>query len=137
MVFANANRAGYLFGKTYLNLIFFPIPRSFLADLKPNFVDSEVANNFWRRDDVGLPLNSMIESYYNFGFFGIIVFALMGLIMSKITFFILNNKSIILTCFAIVLLFYCQTWSTTYLVYVFQYLIVIYLPLIFLKIKKQ
>jgi oligosaccharide repeat unit polymerase len=137
MVFANANRVGYLHGKTYLNLIFFPIPRSFIGDLKPNFVDSEVANNFWRRDDVGLPLNSMIESYYNFGFFGIIVFVLIGLIMSKITYFILNNKSIILTCFAIVLLLYSQTWSTTYLVYVFQYLFVLYLPLFFSKIKIQ
>jgi oligosaccharide repeat unit polymerase len=133
MVFANAHRSGYLYGKTYLNLIFFPIPRSFIGDLKPNFVDSEVANNFWKRDDVGLPLNSMIESYYNFGFWGIIVFAIIGSTMSKITFFILDKKSIFLTCFAIVLLFYSQTWSTTYLVYVFQYLLVIYLPLIFAK----
>jgi oligosaccharide repeat unit polymerase len=135
MVFENASKVGYLYGKTYLNLVFFPFPRAVLGDLKPNFTDREVAVNFWNRFDVGLPLNSMTESYYNFGYFGIFVFMFMGIVMSKITVYISKNKFLIIKCMAIVLLFYAQTWTTTYLVYVFQYILVIYLPLKFSKFK--
>ena len=135
MVFENASKVGYLYGKTYLNLVFFPFPRAVLGDLKPNFTDREVAVNFWNRFDVGLPLNSMTESYYNFGYFGVFVFMIMGVVMAKLTIYISKNKFLIIKCMAIVLLFYAQTWSTTYLVYVLQYIVVIYFPLKLSKFK--
>lgn len=135
MVFENANKVGYLYGKTYLNLVFFPIPKSIIGRFKPNFTDREVAVNFWNRFDVGLPLNSMTESYYNFGYFGVFVFMFMGILMSKLTIYISKNKFLIIKCMAIILLFYAQTWTTTYLVYVLQYIVVIYFPLKFSKFK--
>lgn len=133
MVFANAHRVGFLYGKTYLNLIFFPIPRSVIGDVKPDFIDSEVAKNFWRRQDVGLPLNSMTESYYNFSYFGFFVFVILGTVMAKISLYISSNRSMINTFMAIVLLFYAQTWSTTYLVYVLQYIIIATVIIKFMK----
>jgi oligosaccharide repeat unit polymerase len=135
MTFANADRVGFLYGKTYLNLIFFPFPRSILGELKPNFIDKEVAKNFWRRNDVGLPLNSMTESYYNFSYFGFVVFAIMGTIMAKVSWYISTNTSLLKKFMAIVLLFYAQTWSTTYLVYVLQYVIIAMVLIKFMKMN--
>lgn len=135
MVFANAHHAGFLGGATYLNLVTFPFPRSILGDFKPQFVDSYVGTTFWSRSDVGLPLNAMIESYFNFGYFGIFVFTLLGIVMAKITNFILTNSSIFNIYVAMIAIFYAQTWSTTYLVYVLQFIIIIYFPAKFIKQK--
>lgn len=136
MVFNNAHKAGFIHGVTYLNLIFSTVPRSIAGELKPEFVDKLVGVNFYNRDDVGLPLNAMGEAYYNFSYFGVLLFVLLGSIMAK-----LRNKivtapitTILISC---ILLIFAQTWSTTYLVYVVQYLLVMFIPLFYLKRKRQ
>ncbi|WP_413666312.1 O-antigen polymerase [Mucilaginibacter sp. Mucisp86] len=137
MVFENASKAGFLLGDSYLNLVTFAFPKSLLGDAKPDFIDLDVVRNFWGRDDVGLPLNSMTESYYNFSFFGILIFLLFGFVMARITQWLANNQSVVYKCIVVVLLFYAETWSTTYLVYVLQTLIVVYFPLKFVKEKLE
>jgi len=133
MVFANADRAGYLLGNSYLNLLFFPIPRSVLGDSKPQFIDFEVCTKFWGRDDVGLPLNAMGEAYFNFGWFGILVFVILGFIMAKITLVLSGSRSIVVKYAGVVLLFYAETWCTTYLVYMLMFAIVILIAIPWVK----
>lgn len=132
-VFANADRAGFLLGNSYLNLVFFLVPRSVMGDSKPPFIDFQVCTNFWGRDDIGLPLNAMGEAYYNFGYFGILVFVLLGFIMARITLGLSNSRSMIIKYVGVVLLFYSETWCTTYLVYALLSTIVISLALRFVK----
>lgn len=133
MVFANADRAGFLLGDSYLNLVFFLVPRSIMGDSKPPFIDFQVCTKFWGRDDIGLPLNAMGEAYFNFGYFGILVFVLIGFIMAKITLWFSNNHSAVIKYVGVVLLFYSETWCTTYLVYALLSCIVLSLALRFIK----
>lgn len=127
---------GILTGESYLNLVFFPFPSSVVGDLKPKFLDIIVAETFYNRDDVGLPLNAMGESYFNFGVFGCLIFILLGALMAGITNFLSAKGSIKFFCMSMVLCFYAQTWSTTYIVYVLQYTILLYIPVKLIKIKK-
>ena len=133
MVFANADRAGFLLGNSYLNLVFFLVPRSVMGESKPPFIDFQVCTRFWGRDDIGLPLNAMGEAYFNFGYFGILVFVLLGFIMAKITLWLSNSSSTVIKYVGVVLLFYAETWCTTYLVYALLSCIVLSLALRFVK----
>jgi len=127
---------GILTGESYLNIIFFPLPSSMVGDLKPKFLDVIVADIFYNRNDVGLPLNAMGESYLNFGVFGCLVFIVIGSIMAGITNFLSAKGSIKFFCLSLVLCFYAQAWSTTYIVYVLQYTILLYVPIKLIKVKK-
>ena len=133
MVFANLNRVGQLWGETYLNIVFFAVPRSIAGDLKPQFIDEVVSKKFWNRDDIGLPLNAMGEAYLNFGVGGIFVFLFMGRFMGFITNLALSRPSILFKCIVTVACFFCQTWESSYLVYTIQFLFISYWPLTSLK----
>jgi oligosaccharide repeat unit polymerase len=127
---------GTLTGESYLNIVFFPLPSSAAGDLKPKLLDLIVANVFYNRSDVGLPLNAMGESYLNFGIFGSLVFILLGAIMAGITNFLSASGSIKFYCMSLVLCFYAQTWSSTYIVYVLQYTLLLYIPIKLIKVGK-
>jgi oligosaccharide repeat unit polymerase len=129
MVFANASRFGFVLGGTYSNLIFFMFPRSVIGDSKPEFLDLQVSEDFWNRNDLGLPLNAMGESYFNFSYFGILVFVLLGALMARLYSWLSNSRYIFVKIVGIVLLFYAQTWASTFVLYSIEFLIVMYFPL--------
>ncbi|SEO26785.1 oligosaccharide repeat unit polymerase [Mucilaginibacter gossypiicola] len=136
MVFSNLKSNDMLLGLSYLNLVFFPIPRTWIGDLKPEFIDAYVAETFWGRTDIGLPLNAMSEAYFNFGYFGIIVFFVFGLIMASITNYLTRKGSLMRQSLMITLMVYLQTWATTELVYVFEFLVFI-IPLVICISEKK
>lgn len=133
MAFASADKAGFLLGNSYLNPMFFLIPRSVMGDAKPEFIDFQVGTKFWGRDDVGLPLNAMGEAYFNFGYFGVLVFVVLGFIMARITLWFSNSPSVVIKYAGVVLLFYSETWCTTYLVYALLSTIVVVFSLRFVR----
>ena len=136
LVFSNLQSSDLLFGESYLNLVFFPIPHDWIGDNKPQFIDAYVAETFWGRTDIGLPLNSMTESYFNFRYFGILIFIIMGAIMASITNSLTRVGNLMRQSLVIILLVYAQTWSTTELVYIFQFLVFI-VPLMLLITEKK
>jgi oligosaccharide repeat unit polymerase len=136
LVFSNLQSSDLLFGQSYLNLIFFPIPRDWIGDSKPQFTDAYVAETFWGRTDIGLPLNSMTESYFNFSYFGILVFVVMGSIMATITNSLTRSGNLMRQSLMIILMVYAQTWATTEIVYIFQFLFFI-IPLMAMISEKK
>jgi oligosaccharide repeat unit polymerase len=136
MVFANLKSTDMLLGVSYMNLLFFPIPRSWIGDWKPEFIDAYVAETFWGRTDIGLPLNSMGEAYFNFGYFGALVFFVFGVIMASITNYLTLKGSLMRQSLMITLMVYLQTWVTTELVYVFEFLVFI-IPLVIIISEKK
>jgi oligosaccharide repeat unit polymerase len=137
MVMEYADKVGYLHGTSYLNIIFFPIPKSIAGDLKPVFLDRTVAIQFWKMNWTALPLNAMMESYYNFGYFGIVVFFILGFLMATWTNYLVQYPSTLYISFSIVVLIFIQAWSSTYIVYSAQYALITIALFKIMKITKR
>jgi oligosaccharide repeat unit polymerase len=137
MVMEYADKVGYLYGTSYLNILFFPIPKSIAGDLKPVFLDRTVAIEYWKMDWTALPLNAMIESYYNFGYGGIVVFFIFGYLMAIWTNNLVQKPSTLYISFSIVILIFIQAWSSTYIVYSSQYAIITIALFKIMKITKR
>jgi oligosaccharide repeat unit polymerase len=137
MVMEYADKVGHLHGSSYMNIIFFPIPKSIVGDLKPVFLDRTVAIQFWKMDWTALPLNAMMESYYNFGYGGIMVFFILGFLMANWTNYLVLHPSTLFISFSIVVLIFLQAWSSTYIVYSSQYAIITIVLFKIMKISKR
>jgi len=137
MVFDNLKASNILFGETYLNILLFWVPREWIGDLKPQFLDAEVAQRFWGRDDIGLPLTSMGEAYFNFSYAGVLIFIIFGIVMGKITNYLHNQRKVLYCAVAIVLMVYAQTCTTSQLTYIFQFLIILFPFLSYIRVKEN
>jgi oligosaccharide repeat unit polymerase len=135
MIFSNLTSSNALYGQSYLNYLFFPIPRAWIGDLKPEFTDAYVAHTFWGRDDIGLPLNSMSEAYFNFGFFGLLVFVVLGIVMASITNSLTSKADVLRQSLTIILLVYAQTWATSEVVYILEFIFIIGPVVMFIRGK--
>lgn len=134
-VFATIDRVGLSMGETYLNLITFPFPRSIMGDLKPRFLDLIVEKEYFKRDNIGLPLTCMSESFLNFGYLGCIVFLFWGILMGKISNYLLTKGSLFSIIFSLAAFVFIQTWTTTYIVYFLQFSVLASIAL--MKVKQS
>jgi oligosaccharide repeat unit polymerase len=133
MVFDKLDNFNMLYGLSYLNLLTFWIPRDWLGGAKPKFTDAYVDEEFWGRTDIGLPLNSMIESYFNFSYFGVFIFFVLGFVMAGIYNQIDWNQNIYQKCFFVIYLVNGQTYTTSTLVFLLQSLVIVLPIYLFLK----
>ena len=136
MVHEYATKVGLLNGSSYLNILFFPVPKSIVGKYKPIFLDKTVAIKFWRMDWTALPLNAMGEAYYNFGYAGIFVFIIIGSIMASWTNWLTKNPFTMYISFSIVILIFLQALSSTYIVYCLQYSLISMLLFSVMKVHK-
>lgn len=110
----------FLLGTSYFNLVTFPIPRAVLGDLKPVMLDGVIAKRVFGRDDLGMPVHPVTESFINFGYLGLVIFVAFGVILK----FIDNIKAKADFYPIAFSLFLSSTLFSTYIIYALQFLVV-------------
>lgn len=79
-------------GYTYLSLAFIPIPSAILPFKKPNAAGYHYVNQLTGRTDTAWPMGSIGEAYWNFSYFGILLYSILMGVVYKIGFNTLLNS---------------------------------------------
>lgn len=82
----------FLFGESYKSIAYIPIPSNFLSDGKPPAAGRLAAKELAGRTDTAWPISPVVEAYWNFGLFGVVLSGLIyGLFSALIYRVMLNN----------------------------------------------
>lgn len=87
-------QVGYMFGTTYLSILFSIIPSAVLPFDKPLSGGALNVLLIYESDNNTIPLGSVGEAYWNFGFAGVVVVHfLFGIFLKKLYYFVLNARN--------------------------------------------
>ncbi|MDC3032241.1 hypothetical protein OA257_01440 [Bacteroidota bacterium] len=111
------------YGSSYMAIFTSFIPRSILGDYKPEMLDGKIGREVFKNYNAGYPLHPVTESILNFGYFGYLVLFIIGFILSN---FLSSSSSFLSYSISSYLILVAQTTYSTYCLYAFQYIIVIF-----------
>lgn len=120
------------YGSSYMAIFTSFIPRSLLGDYKAEMLDGKIGKQVFRIYNAGFPIHPVTESILNFGFFGLFMLFIMGVIFSN---FIASSTSLLSHSVSGYILLFVQTGYSTYIVYAFQYMICIALISLLTRVK--
>ena len=120
------------YGSSYMAIFTSFIPRSILGDYKSDMLDGKIGREVFRVYNAGFPLHPVTESILNFGFFGLFMLFIMGVIFSN---FIASSSSLLSHSVSGYILLFTQTGYSTYCVYAFQYMICIFFISLLTRLK--
>ena len=122
----------FFYGSTYLSIFTSFIPRKLLGSYKPNMLDGTIARNVFRVFNAGYPIHPVTEARLNFGVFGFLIIFLIGYVYAG---FIFGAYDLINKYIFSYLIFFSQTSYSTYLLYSFQFFLLVVFISLLLRIK--
>ncbi len=84
--------APLLLGESYKSILYIPVPSSMLSGTKPPAGGRLAAYKLSGRTDTAWPINPVIETYWNFGIFGVLISAVIYGLLSSIIFSVIKNN---------------------------------------------
>jgi oligosaccharide repeat unit polymerase len=83
----------FLYGESYFSIFYIPIPGVMLENGKPYAGGRLAAKKLYNRDDTAWPIGHIVEAYWNFGYIGVVVNAIIfGFLAKTIRKIVLNNQ---------------------------------------------
>lgn len=121
-----------MYGSSYFVIFTSFIPRKILGSYKPKMLDGKIASEVFRNFNAGYPIHPITEARLNFGVFGLLVLFLIGYVYSNLIF---GSHDLISKYIFSYLMIFSQTLYSTYLMYSFQFFILIIFISFFIRIK--
>tara|TARA_X000000950_G_scaffold28172_1_gene30365 strand:+ start:7210 stop:8406 length:1197 start_codon:yes stop_codon:yes gene_type:complete len=113
-----------MYGSSYMAVFTSFIPRSVLGNIKPEMLDGKIGRDVFGNYYAGFPVHPVTEALLNFGYAGILVLFILGFLFTQI---IKSCSDLLSYSIFSYLLLFSQTGYTTYLLYSFQFFILIML----------
>lgn len=86
------NGGPYILGESYYSVLFIPIPSALLDGQKPYAGGRLAAKKLAGRDDTAWPIGHVVEAYWNFGYLGVFLNALIfGFLAKTVRNIVINN----------------------------------------------
>ena len=87
------NGGPYILGESYYSILFIPIPSALLDGQKPYAGGRLAAKKLAGRDDTAWPIGHIVEAYWNFGYLGVFLNALIfGFLAKTVKNIVINNQ---------------------------------------------